>query len=353
MQYETPVNIPIGRLVEGELPRFLPVGRQIRLVRFELPSFIQYVGDRVCHSQGFTRGRLEFTLASWRVVIDSVEPVAEVRRAIREDSHLVTHIGVIEKVDRSPFELAEVDEVVEDLYWLFSFVCCSRRGITRWQAFDAVGNIRFQKVEGGIKLGSPMCFSWYPLMDAGAMGRLADRFAVLRRDPFWGDVVMIATHWLSEVNDDLSLEAKITLTQTALEMMSVAILEETLNQPLPANNAPEKIRRLLNHINAPVAIAGHLIELVAEAANRQLTDGPAAIVKVRNMIAHPTRDHRANLLSLSPNTRHQASLLGRHYLVLILLWLFDYDGNHTDISNIPTVLGREVTTPWQAGGVRV
>lgn len=324
----------------------------IAYVRFEVPSFVNLFGRAVFNSKGWRRARTEFEVDGWQVVLDRSRNADDAYKDIRElKAHRVTHHGIIRKADGSRFSSSDLDRLLEDLYWLFSFICATRRGVSCWQAFDSAGRFIVEKLEGS-QLGTSRILSWFPEGFENPFPIFVGEFMLKLHDPFWRDVMLFGIHILCESNlDQLSIESKMVLGQTALEMFATAILVEHLRQPNP-QSAADGIRRLLNHICVPVAIPPHLTALASAAQTHSWNDGPLAITRIRNMLVHPNKLYRQAWLSISRDAKWQASLLSLHYTEMVMLWISGYDGAYVDRTDLPMMLGKHRTTPWAAGGSR-
>lgn len=353
-------NIEIGGLLDddqlaaisGLMPSVAKKLDEMSAVRFEVPSFVDLLGERVLSSSGMRRARTEFEVQGWHVTLDRVSDASTVYQEINEDDeHQTTHQGLVRRTDGQTFTQSQFDRFLDVVYWLFSFACATQRGIWAWQGFDEYGRFLVGH-RGGLKLGSTRTFSWFPEGLRSPFPVFAEEFASKLDDPFWGDVILFGVHILAESNlDELSSESKMVLGQTALEMLTTAILVEKLAQA-PAGSAAQGIRNLLGHIGVPLAVPATLPALSAEATTHGWTDGPDAIVKIRNMLVHPKQAFRTKSLGISGAAKFEATLLSLQYTELVMLWLVGYDGPFVDRTDLPMIMGKNRPTPWVAGGSR-
>lgn len=353
-------NIEIGGLLDDDqlaatsalMPSVAKNGDEMSSVRFEVPSFVDLLGERVLSHSGMRRARTEFEVQGWHVTLDRVSDASAAYQEIHEDDeHHTTHHGLVRRTDGQTFTQSQFDRFLVVVYWLFSFACATRRGIWAWQGFDQYGRFLVAH-RGGLKLGSTRTFSWFPEGLQSPFPVFAEEFAAKLDDPFWGDVILFGVHILGESNlDDLSSESKMVLGQTALEMLTTAVLVEKLGHRR-AGSAALGIRNLLNHIGIPVVVPTTLPALAAEALAQGWTDGPDAIVKIRNMLVHPSQADRTRSLAISGPAKFEATLLSLQYTELVMLWLVGYDGPFVDRTDLPMIMGKHRPTPWAAGGGR-
>ena len=75
-------------------------------------------------------------------------------------------------------------------------------------------------------------------------------------------------------------------------------------------------------------------------------------MKIRNMATHADAKKRQKLFGLPDQAKFEAACLAIHYVEMVSLWLFGYDGPVSTRVDLPQTLGKHTQTPWPAAGVR-
>lgn len=102
-------------------------------VEFHLLNFVEYIGNVIRRKQGdllaSRMGRVEFEFDKWHVTLDQLPSTKKLLEAARTtNGFAITHIGILRRKDNNLFSSKEAKEVLDCLYWLFSFVNGTRCG---------------------------------------------------------------------------------------------------------------------------------------------------------------------------------------------------------------------------------
>ncbi len=142
----------------------------------------------------------------------------------------------------------------------------------------------------------------------------------------------MSIYWYVEVSKQSGgQEGSIILTQAALEMLANVVLVEDRNIVSTSGfeklEAKDKISLLLNQCSIPLEVPSTLNAL-SKYAKEFNYSGTQAITELRNRLIHPKLKNREKFLNLPPLVVPETYLLGKWYLELVLLNLFNYTGNY-------------------------
>lgn len=310
-------------------------------IRFALPNFFSFFGHQIRDSDAttFWGGRLRLQNRDLALVVDAGPSAKDlVGKLTRERGYGITHTGSIKRKGGESIGFDEAEEILDSLYWLFSFCRGFRCGpilpVGRsggkevWRKWDVPDLAVCKAVE-----------TWFPYQDpltkVPELDELFEGFRAKWEDVLWQEPIREAIHWYCTSNlGSAGIEGSVILTQTALELLSwVRLVEDPTTQKFSKTefdghmHADCRIRELLMDCGIPALdIPAGLGALQAEATQLGATDGPSAIVKIRNALVHPRVANRERVSTTSPAGRGQALDLGLWYLEMVLLRLFNYSG---------------------------
>lgn len=218
---------------------------------------------------------------------------------------------------------------------------------------------------------------WFPRDCNKDFENLFPKFWQKYNHPQWNDVLKKALNWYIETNKlSINIEGSIALQQVALEMLAnfkseltrlcvylvvLNILFDHIDENLKLilfnllkyqiykekkynkKDAKSKIRKLLKDDNLPLEIPDHLTNLkkIEESQTyNKLNDSPAIFVQIRKSIVHDTSDNQANVENILNNLNIskedvilETYTFGQWLLEIILLKIFDYEGNYVNRTN--------------------
>jgi hypothetical protein len=305
---------------------------------FHLANFCHYIGLPIGSPATGTSwiGRATLEADGWRVTIDQLENYSNLRDILkRQSGYAVTHVGRLERVDGQPFPKIGADDLWQLLFYFFSFTRGFYSAPILPVGLDNNGHRVWEEWRDWMTTPFTNVYSWFEGLRAEALADAFPGFVRRYQNADWAEVVRTAIDWYVVSNlCTAHIEGSLILTQTALELLAWAILVEEHNRfpraqfDNPAMNARERITKLLNHCGIPTSVPAHLAALNALAAARAWTDGPQAIVCLRNSIVHPEIRNRRRLTNAPPEVRSDAWRLGLWYLELVLLHWFGYIGEY-------------------------
>ncbi|YAF97999.1 MAG: hypothetical protein AB3A66_10260 [Nodularia sp. CChRGM 3473] len=326
-------------------------------VLFNLVNFCYYYGLNISSedSKKSWDGRAILEANKWRVIIDRVHDFNELEKQLSSlGGYAITSIGKIERIDKSPFSVEETEEILDTLHYFFSFVKGAWSSPILPIGFDAGGNKLWEKWEAPNVDSWRSTRSWFN-GDGQSLSNLFPGFWDLWQDSNLQDTIKLAIHWYVESSKIIaSIEGSIALQQIALEMLSWVVLVESESKFTEAQfdntrifNAQKKIEELLHFYGIPTCIPSHLSHLVNLSTSHTLSSGPNVITWVRNKVIHGSIKNLSKLLALSTEEKRETWELGKLYLELVLLRMFNYQGYHFDWTKKNYIRGQTgELVPW-------
>jgi hypothetical protein len=367
-----------GRIIE---PIVQGSGQDVSYVIFHVVNFQSYDGSWV-NAEGTPNkfmGRVNFEIieSNWKLTLDKLENVSEKIKVLKADGGFsITHIGKLERLDGTVFSGDEAREFISVLQNFLSFARGLKVPIILLSGYDAHAEKIWEYWD--LSYGD----SWQGvsslLPELRAEGQfLADVFPGFLRwwsDGKWNKSVKLILHCYLEANiGSGGAEGALILEQTALELIAYIKVGEEFEKN---DKAAQKIRKLLSRLGIPknvppsnaqelsaseeslsafaqdIAILAPMpsappilekLQQVIERKNSQATqdnqrweDGPHALTKVRNDIAHARKDLDFLNEVETAEARWETSDLGLWYLDVVLLNLLGYQGNYINRLNRET-----------------
>lgn len=331
------------RKISGSI-RTLQVGKgsTICACLFHLPNFHDYLGTWVLETQ------------DWVITIDGAPSADQTfHRSLRSlAGYGITHIGKIQKVNGAAFRYDDARELLGYLAYFLSFcrgnwvapllpVGIDSDGNRQWEEWREWPVGRWENIQTWFNLFSNTCVS-NPF--AGCLRRL--------RSDTWGEAVRLSIWWYISCNTRAGgLEGSLVLSQAAFELLSWTHLVEDSKvlskrgfEDLPAS---DKLRLLLSNAKIQLAIPDTLTELQKLSKSSSWQDGPHALTEMRNGLVHPGPKKRRIVLDADPIAVFEAWSLSLWYLELLLLWIFEYEGDYSNRLKRCVYRGEEVErVPW-------
>jgi len=344
-----PIEGRVGRIEFGEIDK-------CSRARFHLPNFLFFNGALVREAPGsFSSQRALLEHGGFRVSIDRAMPFGDPieKEGPRDGGYAITHVGAVERIDGSTFSLTEIDPLLDCLSHYLSFCRGSWTYPVLLCAEDADGSVVGQRWELSHTIDrSKQTISWLPRNEpVGAHMLEAFRgYAGAWFSALWGDAIRIATQWYVESSTG-AVEKSIILTQAAFELLAwTRLVEDThaLSKKVWENKSmsfSKKLRHLLESCSIPLSVPAKLDQLLAYSSKPKLSDGPEALVSLRNALVHPSPTKRKRLQG-HPRAAIDAWVLGLWYLDLIILHVCAYNGTYSSrtVGGWPT--DDAMAVPW-------
>jgi hypothetical protein len=277
-------------------------------------------------------GRQSWRLGDWTMAVDARPDLRVTIETLKETGKCaVTHLGILQRIDRRPFTAEECQPVLMAYQFASSFVLGRFTCPALAEARDDVGRLVWR--EWGAPLADPLggVTAWWNSTAAP----IADPIRLLGErllDPRRGRVARHLAQSYVASNRGGFLEQRITIAFAALELLSWqrAVLEGGADPDKhdKKKGADWRLRGQLTNAKVPITpVPVHLSALEAFAHDEGLGDAPKAVAEVRHRLTHPKvlEDlyDRDRLLT-------EAWLLTVRYLELLILHWVGYTGRIVD-----------------------
>jgi len=309
----------------------------------------------VLHLPNFIACPTGIVLETNRVRI-TIKPVEDYRNLVKKlkgvGGYAITHVGKLEGTNSALVPVKEVKGTLYSLFNFLSFVCGSVVQPILPVGFDGQGNIAWQQwaskqIDSWRSENSP----WCDPRSGDSISAVFRGFMACHRNELWEKPLRDAIHWyvVSNRRQGLYVEDAVVLTQAALEMLASVVLVEDpetayfTRDQFDKLNAAQKLRCLLNWAGIPRDIPPETHELEKAAGAMQWEDGAEAFTTIRNGIVHTTSVKRKTMEKIPARARFEACSLGLWYLELVLLRLFNYEGDYVN---------RLIRGDWRCNAVR-
>lgn len=192
--------------------------------------------------------RLKIHLGEWIIIIDALKNIKQTTEELKKNSGFaITHIGEVKKADNSYFEYQEAYNLLEAITFYLWFATGRRTSPLLLTGFDDTESKIWEVWESPAQAPYTSCRSWldeYSQQDQ--FEKPIPEFLKLWSSEDWKDILQQVIHLYVEANTSLLVEKSIILSQSALELLSSAILE------LPdKTSASGFIKDLVNWANIP------------------------------------------------------------------------------------------------------
>lgn len=317
-------------------------------VVFHVPNFPEYDlhGQTIHRGRRIWGGRIACEASGWRIAIDSLSLArARGRRLAAIGGFGITHAGRLERIDGSAFGADDATDLLEKVSFFLSFARGAWSCCVLPVGFDDCGRRRWEEWGSPIITRSKNVLSWFSTAHPSSLTELFPGYMQRVSDQRWWHTVRRALVWYLQCNiAEGPLESALVIQQAALELLAWTTIVEVGGasakrfDKLPASR---RLRRLLAKMNIPASLPASLQHLATAAATYQWSDGPEAIVEMRNIIVHPSRRQPVAFEATTDAWR-----LGVWYLEMVLLWLFGYRGDYCSRLHKEPWHGQVDRVPW-------
>ncbi len=288
---------------------------------------------------------------TWRVRVHALENRQEIFDLLKkEGGYAITHVGKIEKCDKSTFTVDEAESLVEKLFWYFSFLkglYCSPFLVVGFDETDSKvwelwNTDRIQSDWRSKK-------NWLP-KSSPSLSTLFKNYLIAVREEANFELIGSTIKWYIESQQTKDVSQGILWAQMGLEALSwVRFVDSHISKDgferLPM---ADRLRLLLSSSKIPIEIPQQLTHLGEGAKAYNWKDGPQAIAEMRNKIAHPSvsQKDRNMLKKLGFHGHYELEELCRWYLELALLKFFNYSGEYHNRLHSGANVDDQELVPW-------
>ena len=228
--------------------------------------------------------------------------------------HRVTSIGQIEKADGSDFEFAELEPFLEFLSKALTFMKGGWCPPALIEGFDSnLSRIWLELSASGTPINSHL--TWLPRQPANQnldiLSKLYSAWADQRRP-----VIEHLINVYAEIADNTrAAELRIILAQTGLETL-FHVYGFT-----GQGDAETKLKSTLGLLSTPInmSVPSDFTQLQAVVAAEGWTDGPQALVRIRNCVVHPNDTKLATMSRIPLGALREAADLYVYYAERMIL----------------------------------
>ena len=269
------------------------------------------------------------------VRISPVPNLIKLEEALRTGSgYAVTHRAMVQRSDGDSFSREDAEMFLRGLEHFLSFACGTQCGATNVVGFDAQGDEAWK--QWGSYHVSPWVRrrSWSDVTIRGDLAEFFERFCLkYRKSREHLDRIL---GWYLYSNESEAQELSIVLNQTVLEILTSVMPGGTGKKP------GERIAALLRKQGIDPQIPDVYSELAALAKQHEFQHGPHTLVAIRNSMVHPD----VNVEISAIGAYREAKQLGLWYIELLLLRMFEYEGEYVSRLRGARLPGATEPVPW-------
>jgi hypothetical protein len=281
----------------------------------------------------------------WQVTISLLANARDNIEVLKETGgHAITHVGLIEREDGSPFGVSEAEDLLTALHFFLSMARGYWCAPILYVGFDDQGDRVWE--HWGIGRSEPWhnTLCWFDGQHGKLLEEVFPGFHGRWRDSLWNEPVQHAVYWYLEGNKG-TLDVGIVLSQAGLELIAwnYLVVEKKVLTPEGFKNlwASDNLRLVLSSFGIPLDIPPQLAELHKLAKAFNMMDAPHAFTDLRNEIVHPDRKRKGQYFS----ALYDGWRLGQWYLELALLWLSGHAGDYGN-RLVEKYAGQTEKVPW-------
>ncbi|MDE2715775.1 MAG: hypothetical protein OXI33_02025 [Chloroflexota bacterium] len=304
----------------------LETGKPITRLQFDLLNITGDLFDRP----------LVLQTQSCIVQISPVPNFIELENALRKDSgYAVTHRGIVQCIEGESFSMEDARILRWGLEHFLSFACGTQCRATNIVGFDAEGNEAWKQWGSyHVNLWSKR-LSWSDLTIRGALTGIFERFWMeYRKSKEHLDRIL---GWYVYSNETSAADLSIVLNQTVLE-----ILTSLMPSGEEGESRGTRIVKMLRNQGIDLQIPDVCSKLKALAAQHGFEHGPRTLAEIRNSMVHPNESVEMD----SIDAYYEAKQLGLWYIDLLLLRMFEYEGEYVSRLGDAGLPGDTELVPW-------
>ncbi len=349
-----------GHSISNRIEQELGSRDELDRVTFLLPNGWQaHDGLGICDPEDMSRhwqGRIETCGDGWTVTIDRVADMdSDQWRALRDTGgSRFTHVGCLARVDGRPFTGQQAFDALDRVRVALNLALGRRTTCALpvgWRGNDPVwARWRSAPVD-------PYATRSHWLDDtiaAHQVGEIVGRVVEFTSDPTACSVVRQAVAYYMAANVDVEVELSVGIPVSGLQLLAYYrfVTHRRLYSKGQWNDltTEAQLRLLLIDAQADLAVHPHFAHLTAGRDRLALTgahrDALGVVMKMRNIVTHPTRDQPADF---SVYEWAEAGMHARYWLCLAILRTVGYQGQIADVLGpTPRWSGQVRSVPWAA-----
>lgn len=319
---------------------------KVKEIKFSILNFVNNQGHPCRSENRLYMSKTVIKHKEYHIELDKVQDSKTTFETLKNQGGFnITHIGQISREDGESFELSEIDYLIENLMWIFSFVAGRQVDINHiYSEREDVVTIYYYRVPRISEWRNVA--NWYPENSVLALEKIVSSFLGLMEDEYWkAQLPILYSSYFDSLGPSYT-ENKIIIIQTALETLCYAYLVETTGELSNKNfeskafYTSKKIAILLKKFN----IDDSLNEIQSlQKFIKKYSNGPSLYTSVRNDIVHP----KQKMSKLDNDELYYVWRMGITYFELILLAIADYSGEYQNmLPEFSFKLNRVQQVPW-------
>lgn len=313
---------------------------------FHVANLDNFIGSKVALDQGRDDfsivQRLILEADGWKITVDQIRSTQKHVRALKASGgYSVTHVGKLERESGEVFSVETGKLALEALSDFLSFVQGFRVSIILPVGYSLDDVVVWREWSPARK-SSPWqnVFSWAWGLTARHIVTIFSDFWTWWHD--WGDLAKRVIYWYTESNTQAgAIEGSCVLEEATLDLIAWNLYGEKFEERKNVfDSVSKRINYLLENKDIPKNIPEELSNLtgVTEALLSGISDqelreqlaqnGAYLFTQVRNHIIHSASRNRDIFKDISVSARVDAWNLGLWYIEIVLLRLFNYQGEY-------------------------
>jgi hypothetical protein len=326
--------------------------QMVRVV-FHLFNFVELYGTRRSLETIDPESRLinhvDLSYGGWNIELKSLYATSDNFKDLKtKGGYRLTHVGRLEKVNRTPFSGKDANDSLKALHYFLSFAKGGWCEPVCAIGYDVSGN-RTWECWSSPREPWQTPVSWFDPHNSSQIVSLFPGFMTRWANEDWCEALREVIYWYLNANQSShGTDAGIILVQAAIERLSYefAVKDRRL---LTANGfkdlrASEKLRLLFSSLGIPLDIPVETPELQSLTIKSQMNwlDAPQALTEIRNYLVHPERKRRAQF----GRVYYEAWNLSLWYLEMSILAICGYSGTYGNRLKQRWV-GEVENVPWK------
>jgi hypothetical protein len=317
--------------VKGD--KSIPVNK----INLAIPNLREFYGTRVKNKNGDESypNRIILENNEYQIIIDKCPDYRDLEKSLKsKGGYIVLYSGELTK-KKGNIKFDQTEEIFDCLSTFLDFLNgrrCSalfRQGIfeneIKWCDFSHYLVDPYKSV-----------ITWPQRYNITGLNELWQNFSNFWKDENEKDFLISAIHWYLESNSNSNsgfLQSPIITTQIALELIYNWFIIEKKKMLIKDDSknilASNKIRLLLSQLNVDNEIPQSFTNLQSFIdENKDIIDGPEALVQVRNSIVHSQEEKRKKLAKIPSEVMEEILQLGIWYIELSLLNILEFEGEY-------------------------
>ena len=317
-----------------ELPCLGDTSVRVDKINFSVPNLKSFALDQVSlpDRSATWSGRLSMETDRYIITLDKTRDhkLRSNKLKISSGYFFLYEGQIISK--KSSVSLYEITDLVNGLGLFLSFVNGRRvgpmflRGITNQE-------VLWTKISGQVSDRYMPVTSWSSdTLKGNRISELWNNFHAIWDNTNDNSFLLFSIKWYCEANSgDISSDTRLIMAQTTLELIYNWWIIDKLKliggRDASNISAANKIRLILIKLEVSPQIPQRL-ESLSKIINKEIADGPDAIVSIRNSFVHSDKNKRNRVVNYGEMVRIEALKLAIWYVELSLLRILNFNNSY-------------------------